>query len=286
MKIGNSKRTKEIIEEHEYVIKKKFGQNFLVDQNILSNIIDKAEITKEKNVIEIGPGLGALTELLCEKANKVLAFEIDSTLIPILNETLSEHDNITIINKDVLEISMSKYIESYLNDGKDIILVANLPYYITTAILLKLLQETDKIKSYIVMMQQEVANRLTSKPSTKDYNSLSVVIQYKCKTKKILNVPRTVFIPAPNVDSAVVKLDLKSEKDVNVVHLDLFYDIIRKSFSQRRKTLVNNLSQNYGLSKEILGNILDSINLDRNIRAENLTIIDFNNLTNEIEKNL
>ncbi len=286
MKIGNNKRTREIIDKHDYIIKKKFGQNFLVDQNILNNIVDKAQITKDKNVIEIGPGLGALTELLCERANKVLAFEIDDTLIPILNDTLSEHSNIEIINKDILQVNIVKYIEKYLDDDKDIVLVANLPYYITTAILLKLLQETDRINSYIVMMQQEVANRLTSKPSTKDYNSLSVVIQYKCNTKKILNVPRSVFIPAPNVDSAVVKLDLKREKDVNVVHLDLFYDIIRKSFSQRRKTLINNLSQNYKLSKEQLGTILDNINLDRNIRAENLTISDFNNLTNEIYKNL
>ncbi len=286
MRIGNNKKTREIMEKHDYVIKKKFGQNFLVDQNILNNIVDKAAITKEKNVIEIGPGLGALTEILCEKANKVLAFEIDETLIPILNETMADHDNFTIINKDILEIDIVSYINKYLNDGLDIVLVANLPYYITTAILLKLLQETDMIKSYIVMMQQEVANRITSNPSTKDYNSLSVVIQYKCKTKKILNVPRSVFIPAPNVDSAVVKLDLKQEKDVDVQHIDLFYDIIRKSFSQRRKTLINNLAQNYNLSKDDLGNILDTIKLDRNIRAENLTISDFNNLTNEMHKKL
>ncbi len=286
MKIGNNKRTKEIMEKHEYTIKKKFGQNFLVDQNILNNIVDRADITKDKNIIEIGPGLGALTELLCERANKVLAFEIDETLIPVLNDTLHEHNNVILINKDILEVEITKYIDEYLNDDKDIVLVANLPYYITTAILLKLLQETDKIKSYVVMMQNEVASRLTSKPSTKDYNSLSVVIQYKCKTKKILNVPRSVFIPAPNVDSAVVRLDLKQEKDVEVIHLDLFYDIIRKSFSQRRKTLINNLAQNFGLSKELLGTILDNINLNRNIRAENLTIKDFNNLTNEIYKNL
>ncbi len=286
MKIGNSKKTREIIEKHEYIIKKKFGQNFLVDQNILNKIVDRAEITENKNVIEIGPGLGALTELLCERANKVLAFEIDNTLIPILNDTLKEHSNIKIINKDILEVNITKYIQEYLDDDKEIVLVANLPYYITTAILLKLLQETDKISSYIVMMQQEVANRLTSKPSTKDYNSLSVVIQYKCNTKKILTVPRSVFIPAPNVDSAVVKLDLRQVKDVDVVHLDLFYDIIRKSFSQRRKTLVNNLAQNYHLTKELIITVLENINLDKNIRAENLTIVDFNNLTNELYKNL
>lgn len=282
MKIGNSKRTREIIEKHQYSIKKKYGQNFLVDQNILKKIIDKADITKDKNVIEIGPGLGALTELLCEKANKVLAFEIDKTLIPILDDTLVNHENIDVINKDILDVNIIGYIDEYLDDGRDIVVVANLPYYITTAILLKLLQETDKIKSYVVMMQNEVANRLTSKPSTKDYNSLSVVIQYKCDTKKILNVPRSVFIPAPNVDSAVVKLDLKEEKEVDVNHIDLFYDIIRKSFSQRRKTLINNLSQSYGLSKELLAELLEKINLDIRIRAENLTINDFNNLTNEI----
>ncbi len=282
MKIGNISKTKSIIDKHDYKIKKKFGQNFLVDQNVLSNIVSRSDISKDKYVIEIGPGLGALTELLCENAKHVLAFEIDETLIPILNDTLKDCDNLTIVNEDILNVNIIEYINENFKEDLEIVLVANLPYYITTAILLKLLMETDRISSYVVMMQQEVANRITATPSKKDYNSLSIVIQYKCEAKKILTVKRSVFVPPPNVDSAVVKLDLLKDRQVKVEHEELFYDIVRKSFSQRRKTLVNNLAVNYSIDKVVLAGILEELKIDKSVRAENLTIVDFNNLTNKL----
>ena len=203
-KIGNKAFIDKTLNDNNLYAKKKFGQNFLKDQNILSNIISAADLDKDTLVIEIGPGLGALTERLCQAAGFVLAYEIDSDLIPILNENLKEYDNFEIINKDILEVNINEDINEYKIDFKKISLVANLPYYITTPIILGLLSKTDLIKKYIMMMQVEVADRICGKPKTKDYNALSIAIGYRAKATKCFNVPRTVFIPEPNVDSAVI----------------------------------------------------------------------------------
>ena len=273
-KIGTILKTKSTLDKHDFYIKKKYGQNFLVDQNILKKIVEIPAITSETLVVEIGPGLGSLTEHLLEKAKHVLAYEIDKDLLPILLETFKT-DKLTLLDKDFLKCDIDLDIKKLEITYDQVIVVANLPFYITTPIILKIIEESNLVKEMILMTQQEVANRLTSKPSTKDYNSLSIAIQYKTKAVIALKVPRTVFIPAPNVDSAVVKLTVIDDIQVKPLNEPLFYEIVRASFAQRRKTLVNNLHNKYNLEKEIIINLLIELDLDSRIRAENLSVNDF-----------
>lgn len=274
--IGSIQNINRILKENELFAKKKFGQNFLVDQNILQRIVEVSEINSNVNVIEIGPGLGSLTEYLCQKANKVLCYEIDQDMIDLLEKNL-EYDNYQILHKDILKANVNEDIVTYFDD-KPVFLVANLPYYITTPIILKLLEETNRIKKYTMMMQYEVAMRITSKPNVKDYNALSILIAYKAMATKALDVPRTVFIPAPNVDSAVVVLDLYDKPRVIVKNEDFFLKLIKGAFAQRRKTLINNLMQmNIPKEKTLLA--LEKMNLDKAIRSEALSIEEFARLS-------
>ena len=282
-KIGNSTFLNKVLNDNKLSAKKKFGQNFLTDQNILSSIVDAADIDKDTLVIEIGPGLGSLTERLLQLAGKVVAYEIDGDLIPILKENLKDYDNLEVIHTDILEVDINSDIDRYKENYKNIYLVANLPYYITTPIILGLLSKTDKITKYVMMMQLEVADRICGKPSTKDYNALSIAIGYRAKATKIVKVPRTVFIPAPNVDSAVVRLDLYDDKPYEALNEEHFFEFIRLCFNQRRKTLNNNLSTKY--SKEFIQKMLSDNNIKPTVRAEELTISDFIRLSDYIVRN-
>ena len=272
-KIGNKAFVDKTLNDNKLYAKKKFGQNFLTDQNILSNIIDAAKLDKDTLVIEIGPGLGALTERLCNASGFVLAYEIDSDLIPVLNQNLSEYKNFEVINKDILEVDINKDIDLYKKNYKNVTLVANLPYYITTPIILGLLSKTALIKKYIMMMQLEVADRICGKPKTKDYNALSIAVCYRAKATKCFNVPRSVFIPEPNVDSAVISLDLYDNPPFKAKNEELFFKLIREAFSQRRKTLVNNLGNVY--KKDIIIEMLNHFNIKLSVRSEELSISDF-----------
>ena len=282
-KIGNKSFIDKTLNDNKLYAKKKFGQNFLKDQNILSKIVEVAELDKDTLVIEIGPGLGSLTERLCESAGFVLAYEIDTDLIPILNDNLKEHDNFIIINKDILEVDINKDLEEYESKYNKIILVANLPYYITTPIILGMLEKTKKIKKYVMMIQLEVADRICGKPKTKDYNALSIAIGYRASAHKNFNVPRTVFIPEPNVDSAVITLDLYENPKYIAKNEELFFKLIRESFNQRRKTLINNLSNTY--SKDLITKMLNDFNIKPNVRSEELDIKTFVDFSNYILEN-
>ncbi|MBE6136793.1 MAG: 16S rRNA (adenine(1518)-N(6)/adenine(1519)-N(6))-dimethyltransferase RsmA [Erysipelotrichaceae bacterium] len=282
-KIGNTSFVNKALKDNDLYAKKKFGQNFLTDQNILSTIVDSAEIDKDTAVIEIGPGLGSLTERLCSVAGFVLCYEIDGDLIPVLKNNLKDFNNYEVVHKDILEVDINKDIDEKLANYKKLYLVANLPYYITTPIILGLLSKTDKIKRYVMMMQLEVADRICGKPKTKDYNALSIAIKYRSDATRVCKVPRTVFIPAPNVDSAVVKLDLYPDKKYQALDEKHFFDFIRLCFNQRRKTLVNNLSGDY--SKELINKMLEDNSIKPTVRSEELDIVDFINLSNYIVNN-
>lgn len=282
-KIGNKSFIDKTLNDNNLYAKKKFGQNFLKDQNILSKIIESANLDKETLVIEIGPGLGSLTERLCEASGFVLAYEIDKDLIPVLYDNLKEHDNFTIINKDILEVDINNDLKKYENKYKNIVLVANLPYYITTPIILGMLEKTKKIKKYVMMVQLEVADRICGKPKTKDYNALSIAIGYRANAYKNFNVPRTVFIPEPNVDSAVITLDLYENPIYTANDEQLFFKLIREAFNQRRKTLINNLSKVY--SKELINSMLNDFNIKQNVRSEELDIKTFVDFSNYISGN-
>ena len=282
-KIGNSNYIQKTLKDNELFAKKKFGQNFLTDQNILSSIVQSSNIDKDTLVIEVGPGLGSLTEHLCLNAGYVLAYEIDSELIPILKKNLSDFNNFEVINKDILEVNINEDIALYQKDFKNVALVANLPYYITTPIILGLLEKTDKIKSYTMMMQLEVANRICGNAKTKEYNALSIAIQYRAIAKKCFNVPRTVFIPSPNVDSAVIHLELYKELPYKALNEELFFSFVRLAFNQRRKTFINNISQKY--DKEFALKMLNYFNIKENVRSEELTVKDFVMLSDYIEEN-
>lgn len=273
-KIGTVNKTKDTLKKYGFHVKKKFGQNFLVDQNILQKIVGIPTISKETLVVEIGPGLGSLTEHLLDISKHVLAYEIDNDLVRILVENFND-DNLSIINEDFLKRNIDEDIKSLEMDYDNVVVVANLPYYITTPIILKIIEESSIIKELVVMTQLEVARRLTSKPSTKDYNSLSVAIQYKTIAEIAMKVPKNVFIPAPNVDSAVVKLTIKDEIENKPLSEEYFYNLVRSSFKQRRKTLVNNLHVRYNEEKVNLISYLEDLELNGQIRAENLSVNDF-----------
>ncbi len=279
-KIGNSVFINQTMKTNDIRAKKKFGQNFLKDEKILNEIVDVSECNKDTLVIEVGPGLGSLTEVLCKKAGFVLAYEIDTELIPILKDNLKYYNNFEVINQDILDADINNDINKYKKDFKNVYLVANLPYYITTPIILNTLSKTDLITRYVMMMQSEVAERLTSKPKTKDYAAISIAILYRGIAKTRINVPRTAFIPAPNVDSAVVRLDLYDEKKYFPQNEELFFDLVKLSFTQRRKTLVNNLSSKY--KKDFIYKMLNDNGYKESIRAEELSIDDFIKLSDYI----
>lgn len=282
-RIGNVNFTHQVLREHGLIAKKKFGQNFLTDQNILINIADAAEISKQDAVIEIGPGLGALTEHLCNRAGFVLAYEIDLDLLPVLEKNLSGFKNYKILNQDILKTDVQADILKYLKEYQNIYVVANLPYYITTPIILGLLSKNLPIKRYVLMMQLEVADRICGKPATKDYNALSIVIGYKVLATKVIKVPRTVFVPAPNVDSAVVRLDVYEKPPLQAQDEEIFYQVVRTCFQQRRKTLYNNLSLGY--DKVFIQQMLKNLNIPASIRAEALSIKEFILMSDYITQN-
>lgn len=279
--LGTPSATKEIINKYSFAFQKKFGQNFLIDSNVLESIIRGAEITKDDFVLEIGPGIGTMTQYLCEAARQVVAVEIDKMLIPILEDTLSEYDNVKVINQDVLKVDIKSLAEEK-NNGKPIKVVANLPYYITTPIIMGLFESGVPIDSITIMVQKEVADRMQTGPGSKDYGALSLAVQYYATAKVILNVSATCFMPRPNVDSAVIKLTRHKEPTVNVADEKLMFKIIRASFNQRRKTLVNGLknSPELSFSKEQIVKAIEKIGKPETIRGEALTLEEFAELAN------
>lgn len=279
-KIGTEGSINSTLKKNNLHAKKKFGQNFLKDESILAKIRDISECDKDTLVIEVGPGLGGLTELLCEKAGYVIAYEIDNDLIGILHENLARFNNFEIINKDILLADVNEDINKH--NFKNIYLVANLPYYITTPIITKLLTEVERITRYVVLLQKEVAHRLAGKPSTKDYGAITLAIEYRGKAKVMLEVNRNAFIPAPNVDSSVLRIDIYDEKKYFPKNEKLFFELIRESFSQRRKTLVNNLGEKY--TKEFVLKMLEENGYKPQVRAEELTIEDFIKLSDYLDR--
>ncbi len=283
-KLASSKKTKEIVKKYGFRLSKKLGQNFLIDENIIHKIITGAEITKDDIIIEVGPGIGTLTQYLAEEASRVLAIEIDKKLIPILEETLKDYDNIEVINKNVLDINLKELVVSKFK-GQRVKVVANLPYYVTTPIIMKFLEEEVPIKDIVVMVQKEVADRLKAKPSTKDYGSLSVAVQYYCEPKIVTRVPKTVFIPNPNVESTVIRLKALDNPQVQVDDKKLFHNVVRASFAKRRKTLLNSLFfSDLGLDKDQINKILKSCHIDPKRRGESLTIEEFAAIANSISR--
>lgn len=275
--IATPSRTREILQTYGFQLKKSLGQNFLIDINIIRKIIQQSGIHKEAGVIEIGPGIGSLTEHLARSANKVLAFEIDQRLIPILNEELKTYTNIEIINEDILKVDLHTTIQNHFNETEEIFVVANLPYYITTPIIMKILIEKLPIQSLTVMLQKEVAERMIAEPNHKSYGSLSIATQYFTKSKIIMEVPKTVFMPQPKVTSSVLKLDIRSNPPVQVKDEQLFFEVIQAAFKHRRKTILNNLGTHFQdkYSKVEMQTILEQLQIDVKRRAESLTIDEF-----------
>ncbi|MDP5872486.1 16S rRNA (adenine(1518)-N(6)/adenine(1519)-N(6))-dimethyltransferase RsmA [Streptococcus mutans] len=287
MKIADKTVTRAILERHGFTFKKSFGQNFLTDTNILQKIVDTAEIDKTVNVIEIGPGIGALTEFLAENAAEVMAFEIDDRLVPILADTLRDFDNIKVVNEDILKSDLQTRIKEFANPDLPIKVVANLPYYITTPILMHLIESKIPFAEFVVMMQKEVADRISAQPNTKAYGSLSIAVQYYMTAKVAFIVPRTVFVPAPNVDSAILKMTRREQPLVQVQDEDFFFRVGKAAFVHRRKTLWNNLTSHFGKSEEVkvkLEQALEAADIKPSIRGEALTITDFARLADALQE--
>lgn len=287
MRIADYSVTKAVLERHGFTFKKSFGQNFLTDTNILQKIVDTAEIDKNVNVIEIGPGIGALTEFLAENAAEVMAFEIDERLVPILEDTLRDHDNVKVINEDVLKADLQTRVKEFENPDLPIKVVANLPYYITTPILMHLIESKIPFSEFVVMMQKEVADRISAEPNTKAYGSLSIAVQYYMTAKVAFVVPRTVFVPAPNVDSAILKMTRRKQPLVEVKDEDFFFRVSKASFLHRRKTLWNNLTSHFGKSEEVknkLDQALENAAIKPSIRGEALSISDFARLSDALRE--
>lgn len=281
--LGNPTRTLAVINKYDFAFQKKFGQNFLIDSNILENIMKSAEITKEDFVLEIGPGIGTMTQYLCECAREVVAVEIDRMLIPILEDTLSEYDNVTVMNQDILKVDIKALAEEK-NGGRPIKVVANLPYYITTPIIMGLFESDVPIESITIMVQKEVADRMQVGPGTKDYGALSLAVAYYANAKIMLEVPPTCFMPKPKVGSAVIKLTRHKSPVVDIKDEKLMFKIIRASFNQRRKTLVNGLknSSELNFSREEIIDAISAIGKPETVRGEALTLEEFAALSNEL----
>ena len=286
MRIADYSVTKAVLERHGFTFKKSFGQNFLTDTNILQKIVDTAEVDDQVNVIEIGPGIGALTEFLAERAAQVMAFEIDHRLVPILADTLRDFDNVIVVNEDILKVDLAQHIQNFKNPDLPIKVVANLPYYITTPILMHLIESGIPFSEFVVMMQKEVADRISAQPNTKAYGSLSIAVQYYMTAKVAFIVPRTVFVPAPNVDSAILKMVRRPEPAVAVEDESFFFKISKASFTHRRKTLWNNLTGYFGKTEEVkdkLTKALDQAGLSPSVRGEALSLAEFASLADALK---
>lgn len=281
--LGNPQNTIEILQKYHFNFQKKFGQNFLIDTHVLEKIISAAGITKDDMVLEIGPGIGTMTQYLAEAAGKVAAVEIDKNLIPILEDTLSEYDNVMVINDDVLKVDIRGLVEKE-NGGRPVKVVANLPYYITTPIIMGLFESHVPIDSITIMVQKEVADRMQEGPGSKEYGALSLAVQYYAKPEIVVNVPPSCFMPQPKVGSAVIRLTRHSEPPVTVKSEKLLFQVIRASFNQRRKTLANGLANYgaFGLPKEELQACIEELGVPVNIRGEALSLEQFAQLSNII----
>ncbi len=280
--LGIPKNTIEILQKYNFVFQKKYGQNFLIDTHVLEKIISSAGITKDDMILEVGPGIGTMTQYLCENARKVIAVEIDKALIPILeNDTLAPYDNVRVINEDILKLDINKLVEEE-NDGKPIKVVANLPYYITTPIIMGLFESKVPIESITIMVQKEVADRMQVGPGTKDYGALSLAVQYYAKPEIVANVPPNCFMPRPNVGSAVIKLTRYEKCPVDVKDEKLMFRLVRAAFNQRRKTLKNSLTNSLELSftKEQIDEAIEKLGVSATIRGEALTLKQFAELAN------
>jgi 16S rRNA (adenine1518-N6/adenine1519-N6)-dimethyltransferase len=281
--IGTPKRTREIIARYGFTFRKNLGQNFLVDGNVLRRIVEAAELGPEAGVLEIGPGIGALTERLARAAGKVVAIELDRRLIPILEELLKPHRNVEIVHGDALKLDLGRLITERFAGLDKVSVVANLPYYVTTPILMKLLEDRLPLESIVVMVQKEVAGRMTALPGGKDYGSLSVAVRYFAEPEIVCHVPRGVFVPPPNVDSAVVRLRLRARPPVDVRDEELFFRVVHAAFAQRRKTLANNLTVLLGRERRReAAELPASLGIDPGRRGETLSLEEFAALANEL----
>lgn len=287
-KLYSPNTIRKIKEKHGFRLSKSLGQNFLTDANIVNKIIEGSAIGQDDLVVEIGPGIGVLTAAAASYAGKVVAVEIDSHLIPILEETLAEYNNISILHADILKTDLIKVLEQYKEiNGKPrtgVKVIGNLPYYITTPIIMKLLEDAVPVDSITIMMQKEVADRIKSGPGTKAYGALSVAVQYYCTVASVASVPKEVFVPQPKVDSAVIRLDLRKEKAVKLTSESVFFAVVKSGFGQRRKTLLNSLTGVMGKTKEEISKALTEAGIDPIRRAETLSIEEFASLSNIIAK--
>lgn len=277
--LGIPQNTIAVLQKYHFIFQKKFGQNFLIDPHVLEKIVDAAQITSKDCVLEIGPGIGTMTQYLAESAGEVVAVEIDRALIPILQDTLSAYDNVTIINEDILKVDVQQIVEER-NQGRPIKVVANLPYYITTPIIMSLLENHVPLQSITIMVQKEVAERMQVGPGTKDYGALSLAVQYYARPEIVAHVPANCFMPRPNVDSTVIRLTRYQEPPVEVGDEKHMFAVIRASFNQRRKTLANGLANGMGISREQVNAALEEMGLPAAIRGEALTLEQFARLSN------
>ncbi|SEC37178.1 16S rRNA (adenine(1518)-N(6)/adenine(1519)-N(6))-dimethyltransferase RsmA [Paenibacillus sp. GP183] len=275
--VATPKNTKNLIQKHGIVLKKSLGQNFLIDQNTLHKIVGAAELSGDKGALEIGPGIGALTQQLAKAAGRVLAVEIDQRLLPILAETLEPYPHATVVHGDVLKLDLPALIRQHFDGMAGVSVVANLPYYITTPIIMKLLEEKLPLENIVVMIQKEVADRMAARPGGKEYGSLSIAVQFYCEAELVAIVPRTVFVPQPNVDSAVIRLRVRKEPPVHVQDEDFFFEVVQASFVQRRKTIYNNLAARFFTkeTKPELEALLHSIGIDPIRRGETLSMEEY-----------
>ena len=282
-RLSSHKATKEVVQKHNFKFSKSLGQNFLIDTNVIDRILEGARVKEGDYVIEVGPGIGTLTKEMGRTAKKVVAIEIDKTLIPILEETLADFPNIEVINQDILKVDVQELVKEKLNGGP-VKLVANLPYYITTPIVMKFLEEDIPVTDIVVMVQKEVADRMNAKPNTKDYGALSVAVQYYCDTEIVAKAPRHMFMPQPNVDSTVIGLHVREEQIYHVDNEDIFFKTVKASFGQRRKTLLNSLGGLGFLSKDQIKLALQEANIDEKRRGETLSIEEFASLSNAVNR--
>ena len=282
-RLSSHKATKEVVQKHNFKFSKSLGQNFLIDTNVIDRILEGARVQEGDYVIEVGPGIGTLTKEMGRTAEKVVAIEIDKTLIPILEETLSDFPNIEVINQDILKVNVQELVKEKLNGGP-VKLIANLPYYITTPIVMKFLEEDIPVTDIVVMVQKEVADRMNAQPNSKDYGALSVAVQYYCDTEIVAKAPRHMFMPQPNVDSTVIGLHVREEKKYNVDNEDIFFKTVKASFGQRRKTLLNSLGGLGFLNKDQIREALQEANIDEKRRGETLSIEEFASLSNAVNR--
>ena len=280
--IATPRKTDEIMRKYGFTFKKSLGQNFMIDVNILRNMIQHAQIDADSGVVEIGPGIGSLTEQLAIQAKKVLAFEIDQRLLPILEETLAAYDNVTVIHDDVLEVDVAAVIAEHFSPDMDLHLVANLPYYITTPIIMSVLERNVPVQTMTLLLQKEVAERMAAQPNTKAYGSLSIAVQYYTKSRVVMEVPKTAFMPQPNVTSSVLHLEKRSKPIVDVIDESLFFRVVKASFFHRRKNIRNNLNAHFKeeLPKEVIQEVLNKASIDETRRGESLSIEEFAHLAN------